>query len=289
MSFKEEFTTPVGRLVQGSLYVGKTTNYDKEPLVYKTGDKAGQPRMDYYVAIAIPKGTETSWSQTEWGAKIASVAQRGFPNGQWQATTFAWKITDGDSTIPNKAGTVPANCEGFPGCWILKFNGGQAPSLFMLNAQNKTQPLLGKDEIHLGDYVQISGNVSDNEKQTTPGLYLNHSMVCFRYHGERIVLGVDPDSVGFGGGTMPVGASSVPLGNFVPPVSLPTAGVTPPVAAPVAPPYAQILTPPAPPAAPVSVPVAVRVMTALATATYDQYIAATWTDAQLIASGLMLP
>lgn len=289
---REEILTPTGRLVQGSLYVPNTTDMEGRPLVFKSGDKQGQPRTDYYVAIAIPKKGEGHWAETEWGAKIWAVGHRGFPNGQGNSPSFAWKIIDGDSTTPNRKGTIPANCEGFPGNWILKFNGSEAPTLLKLNSLNKTETFAEKDAIKPGDYIQIHGYVSDNQSQQQPGVFLNHRFVCFRGYGERIILGQDPDSVGFGGDALPAGASAVPASSFVPPSATPAVTnhvmtnipvpnvVAPTPAVPVPAPYPNVLMPP------VSAPV--RKMTVKAgNFTYGQYIAAGWDDKRLIQEGMM--
>ena len=64
-------TTPVGRMVWGDLYTPETKDFDGNPKVFKTGDKAGRlrPTYDFGQAIAKEPG-HTHWSQTEWGAKI---------------------------------------------------------------------------------------------------------------------------------------------------------------------------------------------------------------------------
>lgn len=283
MANREELLTPTGRLVQGSLYVPNTKDAEGKILVFKTGDKIGQPRTDFYIAIAVKKTNETHWSQTEWGKKIWAAGHKGFPNGQADSPSFAWKIIDGDSTIPNRRGTIPANCDGFAGCWILKFNGSQAPTLLTLDSNNKTKSLLEKDAIKPGDFIQIQGNVSDNESLQQPGVFLNHNMICFRGHGERIILGVDPDSVGFGNDQLPQGASLQPVGNFTTPsvaipLPVPIANIAAP--APVTP-YPEIRMPPVP------APVQSKVMGPAAQGTYEQYVTMGWTDAQLIQQGLM--
>ena len=123
-------TTPVGRLVMGSLYRPNTTDAEGRPLLIKNGPNAGQPRSEYYFALAIPKGTEQSWAQTEWGAAIYNTGVRAFPQGQYQKPDFAWKIEDGDSTIPNQKGRKNVDREGHKGHWILKFSSGNAPKVF---------------------------------------------------------------------------------------------------------------------------------------------------------------
>jgi hypothetical protein len=284
MSNRTDLLTPIGRLVQGSLYEPKTTDAENKPLIYKTGPNAGQPRVEYYFALAVPKGTEQHWNQTEWGGKIWAVGQAGFPNGQANSPAFAWKITDGDSTIPNRVGKKPCDFEGYAGHWILKFSGGFAPNIY--NADG-TQQLLEPNHVNLGDYIQVYGNVADNESQQQPGVYLNHSMVAFAGYGTRIFMGADPKSVGFGNAPLPPGASATPLPQGFNPAT-PTPAPTPPATAPA--PYPQILTPgtppmpPAPPAAPARV-----MLPAAQGATYESLIAAGWTDGLLVQHGMMQP
>ena len=43
------FTTPVGRIVAGNLYTPNTKNAEGKPLV----DKAGNPRNEFFFAVAI--------------------------------------------------------------------------------------------------------------------------------------------------------------------------------------------------------------------------------------------
>jgi len=288
MSTKIELLTPVGRLVQGSLYNGATTDAENRPLVYKTGQNMGQPRVNYWFSVAVPKGAEQHWNQTEWGVKIWNVGQAGFPQGQANSRAFAWKIIDGDSMEPNTQGNKPCDNEGFPGNWILKFSGSFAPSLFN---ENGTLALTEPNAIQLGDYIQVYGTVEDNKSTQQPGVYLNHSMIARSGYGQRIIAGADPKSVGFGASPLPAGASTTPLASFapppataVPPVMAPAAVAAPIAPAPVAvpPAYPQILTPPAP-------PVAAKVLTEKANgATYEQLIAVGWTDDLLVQNGMMV-
>lgn len=278
MSTRIDLLTPVGRLVQGSLYNGSTTDAENRPLVYKTGANIGQPRVNYWFNVAIQKGGEQHWNQTPWGKKIWDVGHAGFPDGRANSPLFAWKIIDGDSNIPNMQGHKPCDNEGFLGHWILKFSGSFAPALYN---ENGTLPLTEPNAIQLGDYIEVYGYVEDNKSTQQPGIYLNHSMVARAAYGKRIVIGADPKSVGFGNGNLPIGASSTPIGQAfnAPPVSpMPT---TPPPA------YPQILTPPLNGAPNSSVPA--RTMTSLAQgATYEQMISNGWTETLLIQHGMIL-
>ena len=268
---------------------------ENRPLVYKTGPNAGQNRVEFYFAIAVPKNGEQHWNQTAWGLKIWNVGQKGFPAGQTNSPTFAWKIKDGDSAIPNRAGRKPCDQEGFPGHWVLSFSSGFAPSIYNSDG---TQQMLEPNAVNLGDYVQVYGSVADNESQQQPGIYLNHSMVALAGYGKRIFSGADPKAVGFGGAPLPAGASATPIAqgfNPAPAASPPVQNhanhaYSPPLpAAPPVAPHTAILNPPPVPGVPATPPPApVRVMLPAAQgATYDQMIAAGWTDALLIQHGMM--
>ena len=279
-------TTPVGRLIQGNLYAPNTKDAAGQLLTYKKGPKIGQPRVEYYFAVAIPKGAETHWSQTEWGQKIHKHAQEEYPKGQWQRPDFSWKITDGDSTEYNQ-GTPPRRwCDmtGFAGHWVLKFSCGYFTKVFN---RNGSAELVEPNAINLGDWVQVNINISANNSEHKPGMYLNPYYIAFTAPGERITLGPAPSAVGFGEAPLPPGVSLIPPaglpGTDAQVFTTPSLSV-PAVPAPTAAPYPQILT--APVVAPAPTPV--RTMTALANGlTYEQYKGAGWTDEQMINAGVM--
>lgn len=244
-------TTPVGRIVWGDLYDPQTKDFDGKPLTTKTGPQAGQARVDYPFGFAIPKRGERHWAETDWGAKIWAVGHTAFP-AQAQRPDFAWKITDGDSTVPNKKNRVPNTQEGFPGHWVLRFGSGFAPNLFTLLGTQDGKPaaLIEKGAIQSGYYCQVNFNVQGNNNQNNAGIYLNHNMVCLLAYGPVIRSGPSPDAVGFGQGVvMPAGATAAPPAGFNP---------APPAPAPYAPPAPAAYAPPpvaAPAYAPPPVPV----------------------------------
>lgn len=327
MAQKVNITSPVGRIVMGSLYDPSTTDAEGKPLVVKTGPNAGQPRVNYFFALAIPKGAEPHWAHTPWGQQIWNVGNQAFPNAA-QSPAFAWKIEDGDSQIPNKKGRKPCENEGWRGHWILKFSGGFAPKVYQQEGAGYVQ-VMQKDFCKPGYFVEVAFSVDGNGSQSQPGVYLNHSMVCFRAYGPEITFGPDVASAGFGAAPLPAGASMTPPAGAIPmpqaPAAAPAAYAPPPVPAgvpqipgvapaPLPPagsvpmPYAPVpgapapipvtpnpgfvqVPPPAPaPMAPPPAPVIpVRQMTAAAQGvTYEAYVAAGWSDAQLVQNGLML-
>jgi hypothetical protein len=305
-------TTPVGRLVGGSLYDPETKDFEGKPLTMK--DKV-TPRVDYQFGIAIPKSPGVQhWASETWGAPIWALGHQAFPS-EAQRPDFAWKIQDGDSTIPNKRGRKNVDREGYPGHWIMWFTGGYAPQIW--NADG-SQQILERDAVKPGYYIQVFGNIGPNTGASA-GLYINHSMVALTAYGPEIRVGPDVSAAGFGQGVaLPPGASATPpAANFnpapppvvgAPPVYPPVAGAAAPYAPPTnsvsasAPPVTTF--PSSPPVAP---PPTVAVapnpgilmppvgdprnakLTGTGGATYEALIAGGWTDALLIAHGHMLP
>ena len=271
-------TSPVGRVVMGNLYKANDKDADGKPLVVKSGPNAGQPRIQYFFALAIPKNPgETHWSQTAWGKLIWSVGTQAFPNAA-QSPAFAWKIEDGDSAIPNKKGRKPCDTEGFAGNWILKFSSSFAPKIYRVEGAGYV-PETTVDFVKPGYFVEVNFTVDGNGSQQQPGVYINPSIVMFRAYGPEIISGPDVTACVFGQSPLPAGASAVPLASvdngFSAPI--PTIPVIPNVQ------FAGIVAPPPPPPAPV------RQLTALAQgATYEQLIAGGWTDALLVSQGLMV-
>lgn len=214
MAQKVNITSPVGRIVMGSLYDPSTTDAEGKPLVVKTGPNAGQPRVNYFFALAIPKGAEPHWAHTPWGQQIWNVGNQAFPNAA-QSPAFAWKIEDGDSQIPNKKGRKPCENEGWRGHWILKFSGGFAPKVYQQEGAGYVQ-VMQKDFCKPGYFVEVAFSVDGNGSQSQPGVYINHSMVCFRAYGPEISFGPDVASAGFGQSALPAGASMTPPAGAIP-------------------------------------------------------------------------
>ena len=223
MSQRINITSPVGRVVMGSLYDPNTTDAEGKPLVVKTGPNAGQPRVNYFFALAIPKQGEPHWAHTPWGQQIWGVGNQAFPNAA-QSPAFAWKIEDGDSQIPNKKGRKPCDNEGWKGHWILKFSGGFAPKVYQQEGAGYVQ-VMQKDFCKPGYFVEVAFSVEGNGSQSQPGVYLNHSMICFRAYGQEIQFGPDVASAGFGASPLPAGASMTPPAGAIPMPQPAAAGV----------------------------------------------------------------
>ena len=272
------FTTPVGRLVMGSLYKPQTTDADGKPLVVKSGPNAGQPKVTYFFALAIPKNPgETHWSQTPWGATIYKAGSEAFPQA-CQAPSFAWKVVDGDSTVPNKKGIAPITREGYKGNWVISFSSGFAPKIYN---NDGSQAIVEPDAVKLGYFVQVNADVDGNSSNQNPGVYINHSMVALSAYGPEIVVGADASSVGFGQAPLPAGATTTPPAAFTPPATPTPAAAPAPMPVPN-PAFLAVPTAPAVPAAPAHV-----MLPPAQGATYEAMIGAGWTDALLIQHGMM--
>lgn len=238
---KINITSPVGRIVMGDLYKANTTDSEGKPLVTKSGPNAGQPRSNYFFALAIHKNPgEQHWAQTAWGQQIWNLGNQAFPQAA-QAADFSWKIVDGDSRQPGKLfkgkpGKPPCENEGWPGHWVVKFSGGFAPKVYRQEGAGFVQEQQ-PDFLKPGYFAEVSFEVEGNSSQTSPGVYINHRMVCFRAYGPEITFGPDVESAGFGQTPLPAGASMTPPPSAVP---LPAAPQLPPGAGYAAPPPAGV-------------------------------------------------
>lgn len=296
-----EIMFPVGRMVGGgSLYkMFAVTDKNGAPKL----NKDGSPQMKCNFGVAIPKDPAfPHWSQTPWGQKVAAVAQAGFPNGEFNHPSFAWKIIDGDSKVPNKKGNVPANQTAYPGSWVIWFSQSWLPKL--CNADG-SQVLTQEDAIVPGYYVQVLADVKDNKPSESPGVYMNPSAVALAGYAEKIAGSgeVNTATAGFGGQPLPAGASAAPIGQMSAPapvaLSIPGLAMPAPVAAAPAPapvavaPNTAYMAAPAPvvpavPAAPAApaVPVAPRTVSKDGqSALYDDMIKQGWTDALMAQHG----
>lgn len=267
---KVNITSPVGRLVAGSLYKPSTTDKAGNPLIIKNGQNKGQATQRFWFNIAITKGSEQTWNQTEWGKQIWSVGQQAFPT-MVNHPNFSWKIVDGDSNMPGEPGAkAPADNEGYKGNWIIKLSSSFAPKIYQQGSGGDWVQVLTENFIKPGYFIQVSFSVDRNDGEK-PGVYINHNMVAFRAYGEEIQFGVNPNDVGFGSAPLPSGASVTPTS-----VSLPAVPAVPVVPVVPRPEFAEIGKP-------------VKIMTPAAGGlTYEQYIQAGWNDTQLIASGFLV-
>ncbi len=262
-----DFTTPVGRLVQGNPFEANTTNMKGKPLT----NSDGSARVEFFVAIAIAK-TDPGWAAL-W-AQLQAVAQAGFPGGQSVNPKFSWKIIDGDDPKVSQK-------EGFPGHWVMRFSNGFPPTVY---TKDGVAVITDPSGVKRGDYVRLYGDVVANGKldEGESGVYLNWRAMELIGYGEAIKSGPDGAAV-FGGANsaaLPAGASTTPVAG----TPLDAGGPGGPAA------NAQAPSGPGGPGGPAGAAAApAHQMTAKAgTFTYEQFIAKGHTDATLIAEGLMV-
>lgn len=234
-----EILTPVGRLVQGHpMEIRNVTDDHGQPKMNRNNEQ----QQEVFVALAIPKGNESHWNQTEWGQQIHAAGQAGWPTGEWQAPTFAWKIIDGDSTIPNKKGKRPCDQEGMPGHWVVQAKNGFMPDCFAHG--NYGQQVMRKETFKTGDYVRLILTSKGNAPSQSPGVYINLMGCELVQAGQAIVSASSID----GQATFGAHAAVMPAGAVVDPNVPPT---TQTAAAPTAPQPAAAPSAVAPTVAPV--------------------------------------
>ncbi len=302
---KLRITSPVGRLVQGDLDEPQTKDAAGAPRVVKTGPNAGQPNPQYFIAVAFAK-TDPAWPAF-YGQLVAKAAED-FPNLFPQGPTgpcihpqFAMKVVDGDGV--DTSGKSNASKEGFAGHWVVRFASSYPPRLFHAGKYATHEQIQEKGAIKRGYFVRVNGTVEGNANAQRPGIYVNLDMVELSAYGPEIVSGPDAsEAFGAAPAALPVGATAAPVTPLAPPAAvapLPVAALPVPVnpvpvvpyagymdpnaaAAVVAPPPPAVIAPPLPIASPT------RVLNPSAGgATYEQMIAAGWTDDTLRAHGHM--
>ncbi len=298
---KTQFTSPVGRIVQGDAFEPQLKDQQGAPRVVKTGPNAGQPSPQWFIALAYPKGApETNAhlmeiltaSAAAWPSLFPAGVNPALPNFGCVLPTFSSKIIDGDGY--DTTGKSNATKEGFAGHWVVRYSSGFAPKCYPAGHYGPADMITDPKLLRRGYYARVAGTLEGNENPTKPGMYVNLSLVELAGHGPEIVSGPDAAAAfGSGPASLPPGASVTPLAvttalpGGAPPAPPPAAYVAPP-AAPAAP-YAGYMAPPvaaAPPAAPPAPP-GRTMLPAAGGVTYEAMIAAGWTDATLVAHGMM--
>ncbi len=217
------FVTPVARLIHGHPLKQnvRTDEVTKQPAL----DKVGQPVKEVYIGIAIPKGPEADWKETEWGKQIVAAAldaENGYDLATTKRPDFSFKVVDGDSDIPNKAGHAPNQDEHKRGNWVVHLNTRIPYNCYHVGKYSPLDAIQDANAIKLGDYVRVNIVAKGNKPSKTPGVYLNPNLLELNRPGELIVReGSGPDAASvFGGASTPVST----------PAPVAPAGVTPPPA-----------------------------------------------------------
>jgi hypothetical protein len=256
MSFA--FTTIVGRIVYGSVWERrKKTDKKGNAVLVKSGPNAGQQRESCDFGVAYPKVLANGAPNTpflEWYKSVIDEARAGYPQfftGPIDAFTgkpgnthprMSFKISDGDGV--DGEGRPNNQKEGWAGHYVVHFSSNNPPRVFDINiGLDATQQLQDSSRVMPGDYVAVQGTCDANVGSETPGVYMNHQMVCFVGNGPRIVTGPKASDAfaGVMAGQMPPGC--VPGAT---PATVAPAVSSPVVPAPVVPGV------PTPPVAPVA-------------------------------------
>ena len=216
MSFSSIFIkTPIGRLVSGSVHTG--TDRDKfnggEQYIFKSGVMQGKPKFKQWFSLAVKKENEKTWRETSWGKTIFALAKEEYPK-LVESPLFSWKITDGDSEIPNSNGVSPIEKEGFAGHWILNFTNwnSQADSTFKIYMRDGKTELGPELKVNPGDYIQVYAAVSTNNSTQKPGIFISQKAISYCGIGERIIFDTFNASEVFGKDALPEGAKEIPTG-----------------------------------------------------------------------------
>ena len=195
----------------------------------------GQPVTQAYLALAIPKTGETDWKQSAWGQQIHAVGVADWPNGEHGAPTFAWKVNDGDSQVPNTKNKKPCDREGWAGHWVVHCSTQLNVRCYHVGKYDPTQQIQDDKEIKTGDYARVLVGVKGNGPVSqSPGVYMNPIMFELSRAGVQIITDTGPAASDvFGGGqpTVPATAQVAPAVAVTPQPG--QAAVAP--AAPVAP------------------------------------------------------
>jgi hypothetical protein len=298
----EVLNSPIGRLVQGNLWEPDTKDNEGNPLT----NKAGEPRVKYWVRLAIPKNSP------EWAAFYAVLvdaakgghAKHFDAQGNCTRPDFSWKITDGDSVaVTQKSNVRTCDQKGFAGCWVVNFSSGFAPKCFkwveVEGAKNPDgtqayalQEINEPNDLKIGYHVQINYQSKGNNSSQSPGIYINMHNV--------LLTKIDEEIVSAGGNPANIFKTPMPVMQSAAAVATPAPGTPPPPAAPVvaAPPAAatagtitpapEFLDGPAPPppaaavaAPPAPAPVEKKYLHAGKEYTEAQLVAGKWTAAQI--------
>lgn len=222
---KFEFLTPIGRLVQGSVWDLNDTDGDGKPLL--TQDQ--KPKVQCYFALAIDK------ANPEFGPFwniMLDVAKRGYPqwfdaNGNCTHPQFAWKYADGDGVDKNGK---PNNTKvGWAGHHVLKFSSSFLPRCFQKGRYDESQKLTDRNSVQTGYFGRVGGLMSVNIGSKVPGLYMNADLFELHFVGDVISSGRNAaETLANAPASTFVPQGAIALGQSVPSQATPGAGAAMP-------------------------------------------------------------
>jgi hypothetical protein len=202
--------SPVGRLISGDPWTKQTTDANKREIPPE--------KQSFWFAVAIEKdapgmnemlGLMFKAAQAGYGQAPQIMAQI---NMGLAATTFSWKIADGDEMRANsKTGEQELRWKHGQGCWIVKFS--TTLPIASAKYQGGVPTYCDPSEIKRGYYVTVPFSTSANGNMDhTAGVYLNPQTVCLVGFGPEIVGGPSLEQqLGAGPGAyVPAGMTQTP-------------------------------------------------------------------------------
>ena len=147
-------------------------------------------------------------------------AENGYDAATTRRPDFSWKVIDGDSDIPNKAGHAPNEDEYKRGHWVLHLNTRIPYNCYHVGKYNPLDAIQDVNAIKLGDYVRVNIVAKGNKPSKTPGVYLNPNLLELSRVGEAIIReGSGPDAASVFGGSAPTPAPAAPAPATPPPAT----------------------------------------------------------------------
>ena len=197
-----DYTTSVGRFVNGKAFEPFTHDINGELLTIKKGPNAGKNRLNFYLGLAIDKNEpkcEELWNTIKKIAIIESPNLTAYIQNlktpaDISGSEFAFKIADGDSSVENMFGKAPRDREGYPGHWIINFNSISMPK-FYVRENGLIIQTIDRDKLKRGDYVRIHCKIKGNSSSQKPGIFWNASMIMFERSGKEIASGPNPEEI----------------------------------------------------------------------------------------------
>jgi len=202
--------SPVGRLISGDPWTKQTTDANKREIPPE--------KQSFWFAVAIEKdapgmnemlGLMFKAAQAGYGQAPQIMAQI---NMGLAATTFSWKIADGDEMRANATtGEQELRWKHGQGCWVVKFS--TTLPIASAKYQGGVPTYCDPSEIKRGYYVTVPFSTSANGNMDhTAGVYLNPQTVCLVGFGPEIVGGPSLEQqLGAGPGAyVPAGMTQTP-------------------------------------------------------------------------------
>lgn len=188
------FLSPVGRYVQGDFFTPNDKDQQGNTKVYGSGPKKGQPKAEYFAAIAFAKN-DPAWPAFKQLLDTSSMQlwPQLFPNGQSINPMFSNKVIDGDGI--DTTGKPNNQKAGYAGHWVVRMSTTYPPKVFPLGQHTPDKQITQSSLLPCGYYVRVGGTIGSNQNPSRPGIILNPSFVEICAFGDIIQRGPDAAKV----------------------------------------------------------------------------------------------